>query len=167
MDNFLNIIEASSFLGLVAVGMTFVIISGGIDLSGGSMLALAAVLAAFAAQSGESLAALALPLLVGGTIGLVNGLLISRGRMAPFIVTLAALLFARGLAFAVADNGNTVYHHLATTCGSGSWARASSSASGGPSGSPGSRSSSAGSCSSAPGTGSRCRPSVAARRRPG
>jgi ribose/xylose/arabinose/galactoside ABC-type transport system permease subunit len=109
VDNLLNIIEASSFLGLVAVGMTFVIIGGGIDLSGGSMLALAAVLAAFAAQTGESLAALALPLIVGGTIGLVNGLLISRGRMAPFIVTLAALLFARGLAFAVADNGNTVY----------------------------------------------------------
>src|SRR6478609_7483557 len=109
VDNFLNIIEASSFLGLVAVGMTFVIISGGIDLSGGSILALAAVLAAFAAQTGESLAALALPLLVGGAIGLANGLLISRGRMAPFIVTLAALLFARGAAFAVADNGNTVF----------------------------------------------------------
>src|SRR4029078_1810789 len=64
---------------------------------------------AFAAQSGESLAALLLPLLVGGGIGLANGLLISRGRMGPFMVTLAALLFARGLAFAVADNGNTVY----------------------------------------------------------
>ena len=52
VNNFLNIIEASSFLALVAIGMTFVIIGGGIDLSGGSMLALAAVLAAFAAQSG-------------------------------------------------------------------------------------------------------------------
>jgi ribose/xylose/arabinose/galactoside ABC-type transport system permease subunit len=109
VNNFLNIIEASSFLALVAIGMTFVIIGGGIDLSGGSMLALAAVLAAYAAQSGESLAGLALPLLVGGAIGLANGILIARGRMAPFIVTLAALLFARGLAFAVADNGNTVY----------------------------------------------------------
>jgi ribose transport system permease protein len=109
VDNFLNILEASSFLGLVAVGMTFVIISGGIDLSGGSILALAAVLSAFAAQSGESVAAVALPLLVGGAIGLANGFLISRGGMPPFIVTLAALLFARGLAFAVADNGNTVY----------------------------------------------------------
>src|SRR6478609_9366940 len=65
VNNFLNILEASSFLALVAIGMTFVIIGGGIDLSGGSILALAAVLAAF--------------------------------------------LFARGLAFAVADNGNTVY----------------------------------------------------------
>ncbi len=109
VNNFLNIIEASSFLALVAIGMTFVIIGGGIDLSGGSILALAAVLAAFAAQSGESLAALVLPLLVGGAIGLANGVLISRGRMPPFVVTLAALLFARGLAFAVADNGNTVY----------------------------------------------------------
>jgi ribose transport system permease protein len=109
VDNFLNIIEGSSFLGLVAVGMTFVIISAGIDLSSGSILALAAVLAAFGAQGGESLVALLLPLVVGGAIGLANGLLITRGGMAPFIVTLAALLFARGAAFAVADNGNTVY----------------------------------------------------------
>jgi ribose transport system permease protein len=109
VDNFLNIIEGSSFLGLVAVGMTFVIISAGIDLSSGSMLALAAVLAAYGAQGGESLVALVLPLVVGGAIGLANGLLITRGGMAPFIVTLAALLFARGAAFAVADNGNTVY----------------------------------------------------------
>ena len=85
--------------------MTFVIIGGGIDLSVGSLLALAAVLAAFGSQYG-SLAAVALPLGVCGLIGLVNGLLIARARMAPFIVTLAALLFARGLAFAVSDEGN-------------------------------------------------------------
>jgi ribose transport system permease protein len=109
VDNFLNILEASSFLALVAVGMTFVIISGGIDLSGGSMLALAAVLSAYAAQGGDSLIAMAVPLAVGAAIGATNGFLIARRGMAPFIVTLAALLFARGLAFAVADNGNKVY----------------------------------------------------------
>ena len=108
VDNFLNILEASSFLGLVAVGMTFVIIGGGIDLSVGSLLALAAVLAAYGSQYG-SLVAVALPLGVCGLIGLVNGLLISRARMAPFIVTLAALLFARGLAFAVSDEGNNIF----------------------------------------------------------
>ncbi len=109
VDNLLNILEASSFLGLVAVGMTFVIIGGGIDLSVGSLLALSAVLAAYGSQYG-SVVAVALPLGVCGLIGLFNGLLIARARMAAFIVTLAALLFARGLAFAVSDEGNTIFH---------------------------------------------------------
>ena len=109
VDNLLNILEASSFLGLVAVGMTFVIIGGGIDLSVGSLLALSAVLAAYGSQYG-SVVAVALPLVVCGLIGLFNGLLIARARMAAFIVTLAALLFARGLAFAVSDEGNTIFH---------------------------------------------------------
>lgn len=108
VDNFLNILEASSFLGLIAVGMTFIIIGGGIDLSVGSLLALAAVLTAYGSQYG-SLAAVALPLGVCGLIGLANGVLIARARLAPFIVTLAALLFARGLAFAVSDEGNLIY----------------------------------------------------------
>ena len=109
VDNFLNILEASSFLGLVAVGMTFVIVGGGIDLSVGSLLALSAVLAAYGSQYGSVVAA-ALPLAVCGAIGLFNGLLIARARMAAFIVTLATLLFARGLAFAVSDEGNTIFH---------------------------------------------------------
>ena len=108
-DNLLNILEASSFLGLVAVGMAFVIIGGGIDLSVGSLLALSAVLTAYGSQYG-SVIAIALPLVVCGAIGLANGLLISRARMAPFIVTLATLLFARGLAFAVSNEGNTIFH---------------------------------------------------------
>jgi ribose transport system permease protein len=108
VDNFLNILEASSFLGLIAVGMTFVIIGGGIDLSVGSLLALSAVLAAYGSQSG-SVVAVVLPLAVCGLIGLFNGVLIARARMAAFIVTLAALLFARGLAFAVSDEGNTIF----------------------------------------------------------
>ncbi len=109
VDNLLNILEASSFLGLVAVGMTFVIIGGGIDLSVGSLLALSAVLAAYGSQFG-TFGAIALPLAVCGLIGLTNGLLTARAGMAPFIVTLATLLFARGLAFAVSDEGNTIFH---------------------------------------------------------
>ena len=108
IENFRNIAISSSFLALVAIGMTFVIISGGIDLSVGSLLALAGVLAAYGSRRGSVVAVL-LPLLVCGAIGLVNGLLIARARMAPFIVTLAALLFARGAAFAVSDEGNTTY----------------------------------------------------------
>ena len=108
VENFRNIAISSSFLALIAIGMTFVIIGGGIDLSVGSLLALAGVLAAYGSRQG-SLVAILLPLAVCGAIGLVNGLLIARARMAPFIVTLAALLFARGAAFAVSDEGNTTY----------------------------------------------------------
>jgi ribose/xylose/arabinose/galactoside ABC-type transport system permease subunit len=109
VNNFLNIIEDSSFLLLLAIGMTFVIMGEGIDLSVGSMLALGAVMAAWAGQDGSTILALLLPLIVGAAIGLANGVLVSYGRMAPFIVTLGALLFARGLAFFVADNGNKVF----------------------------------------------------------
>ena len=103
-----NIALDSSYLLLIATGMTFVILSGGIDLSVGSLLAVSGVLTAYASRWG-TLTAVLLPLAVCGLIGLVNGLLIGRARIAPFIVTLAALLFARGLAFAVAEEGNTVY----------------------------------------------------------
>jgi ribose/xylose/arabinose/galactoside ABC-type transport system permease subunit len=103
-----NIALDSSYLLLIATGMTFVILSGGIDLSVGSLLALSGVLTAYGARWG-TLTAVLLPLAVCGVIGLINGLLVGRARIAPFIVTLAALLFARGLAFAVADEGNKVY----------------------------------------------------------
>ncbi len=103
-----NIALDASYLLLIATGMTFVILSGGIDLSVGSLLALSGVLTAYGARWG-TLTAVALPLAVCAAFGLVNGLLIGRARIAPFIVTLAALLFARGLAFAVADEGNRVY----------------------------------------------------------
>lgn len=106
--NFGNIALDSSYLLLIATGMTFVILSGGIDLSVGSLLALSGVLTAYGARWG-TLTAVLLPLVVCGAIGLINGLLVGRARIAPFIVTLAALLFARGLAFAVADEGNKVY----------------------------------------------------------
>lgn len=100
--------EASSFLLIVSVGMTLVIISGGIDLSVGSMLALGAVVTAYSAQWG-SVAAIVAPLIVCGLIGLTQGVLIGASRMPAFIVTLAGLLFARGLAFKISDNGNVTH----------------------------------------------------------
>ena len=103
-----------SFLAVIAIGMTFVIITGGIDLSVGSLYALGGVLAAYGSQWGY-LAALALPLAVCGLIGLINGLLIARTSMAPFIVTLASLLFARGLLLAITDEGATTYQIKADT----------------------------------------------------
>lgn len=106
--NFASMAVASSFLLIISVGMTLVIISGGIDLSVGSMLALGAVLTAYASRWG-SVPAVFLPLVVCTLIGATQGLLIGRARMPPFIVTLAGLLFARGLAFKVSDNGNTTH----------------------------------------------------------
>src|SRR4029453_625465 len=106
-DNFLteqnleNIVLQGAFLGLIVVGMTFVIISGGIDLSVGSMVGLGGILAALTVQASWPLA-LILPPLACGFIGFGNGLLIARARMAPFIVTLAGLLGIRGLALALA-----------------------------------------------------------------
>ena len=101
-QNLENIVLQGAFLGLIVVGLTFVIISGGIDLSVGSMLGLGGVLAAQTIQVFWPLA-LILPPLVCGLIGLGNGLLIAKARMAPFIVTLAGLLGIRGLALALAN----------------------------------------------------------------
>jgi ribose/xylose/arabinose/galactoside ABC-type transport system permease subunit len=100
-QNLQNIVLQGAFLGLIAVGMTFVIISGGIDLSVGSMIAMGGVLAAQAVQVSWPLA-LILPPLLCGLIGFGNGLLIAKAKMAPFIVTLAGLLGIRGLALALA-----------------------------------------------------------------
>jgi ribose/xylose/arabinose/galactoside ABC-type transport system permease subunit len=106
VGNVQNIAIQSSFLAVVALGMTFVIISGGIDLSVGSVFALGGVLAAYGIQWG-SLVGLLLPLVGCGLIGLLNGALVAYGRMAPFIVTLATLLGARGLLLAITDEGST------------------------------------------------------------
>lgn len=168
-ENLLNILRQCSFVGIVAVGMTFVIVLGGIDLSVGSLLAFlgglgiiilntvlqgtevvgaaeaageAARLQAAAREAGEAVkpawtramrdapgllreglarlsvrsgmagseawaaaCAFACMLLAGGTAGLIHGLLVARGRMAPFIATLGGLAAYRSLALTMADGG--------------------------------------------------------------
>jgi len=84
-------------LGLVALGMTFVILTGGIDLSVGSLVAVAAVAAASLAGQGVLVALLA-GIGFATALGLVNGLVIAKARIQPFIVTLAMMIAARGLA---------------------------------------------------------------------
>ncbi|MGI4746417.1 MAG: ABC transporter permease [Janthinobacterium lividum] len=96
-----DIVTAASFLGLVAIGQTLVVIMGGFDLSVGSMVGLGTVLAAYAAPYGV-VAAFAAPMAAGLLVGLIDGLLIVKARMAPFIVTLAALLALKGLAVMLA-----------------------------------------------------------------
>ncbi|WP_113704653.1 ABC transporter permease [Nonomuraea lactucae] len=106
--NAASVVVSSSFLAIIAIGMTFVIISGGIDLSVGSLFVLGGVLAAYGSQYGTAVALL-LPLTVCGVVGLAQGLIIARTGMAPFIVTLAGLLGVRGLMLAISDEGATTF----------------------------------------------------------
>ncbi|MFI8006193.1 ABC transporter permease [Streptomyces sp. NBC_00178] len=98
------ILTQSSVIGVVTVGVTFVIISGGIDLSVGAMVALASVWATtLATQEYGFVGILFTAVVVGLAAGLVNGLLIAYGRLVPFIATLAMLASARGLALLLTD----------------------------------------------------------------
>ena len=96
-NNLTNVLRQNSMLGLVALGMTFVILTGGIDLSVGSLLAVAGVVAAHLAGRGLPVA-LAAGVAVAGVLGLINGVVIAKARIQPFIVTLAMMIAARGLA---------------------------------------------------------------------
>src|SRR5881296_3878216 len=99
VSNLLNVAEQTSINAIVAVGMTFVIISGGIDLSVGSIVALSGVVLGTALQSGHALPlSLLFALVVGLACGVSNGALISWGRLPPFIVTLGTMSIARGAA---------------------------------------------------------------------
>ncbi|WP_228989186.1 ABC transporter permease [Streptomyces sp. DH8] len=98
------ILTQASVIGVVTVGMTFVIISGGIDLSVGAMVALASVWATTVATQEYGFAGVAFTaVIVGLAAGLVNGVLIAYGRLVPFIATLAMLASARGLALQITD----------------------------------------------------------------
>ncbi|ACI50480.1 Monosaccharide-transporting ATPase [Gluconacetobacter diazotrophicus PA1 5] len=105
-DNIANIVRSISETGILALGMTFVIISGGIDLSVGALLGLSSVLtASLMVNHGWGIATtLPLVLLIGTAFGLVQGVLSNRLRIQAFIVTLAGLQAARGLALIASDN---------------------------------------------------------------
>src|SRR5262249_53585295 len=107
-SNLLNVLDQSVRIGVVAVGMTAIIITGGIDLSVGSIAALAPFLAAsyMALHGGPRVNPLALALLgvaitvaVGALAGAVNGIAITRAYLPPFIATLGMMSVVRGLAY--------------------------------------------------------------------
>lgn len=100
---FLNLLIDNAFLCIVAVGMTFVIISGGIDLSVGSVIALTTMVsAALVERHGWSPGAvIPLVLAIGLAFGVLHGVLIERFRLQPFIVTLAGMFLARGLCYLI------------------------------------------------------------------
>ena len=118
VDNLMNVLTRTSFIGIIAVGMTFVIISGGIDLSVGSMAALIAgsmiwlmngLASGAAGHTFAPLAILAIgivsALVLGGLFGCAHGLLITKGRIEPFIVTLGTLGIFRAVLTWLADGG--------------------------------------------------------------
>jgi ribose/xylose/arabinose/galactoside ABC-type transport system permease subunit len=98
-SNLLNVAQQTSINAIVAAGMTFVIVSGGIDLSVGSIVAVSGVVLGTMLQGGVPIPiALAASVLAGVSCGLINGLLISIGRLPPFIATLGMMSIARGAA---------------------------------------------------------------------
>ena len=103
--NFKSVATQSVIVALGALGMTFIIVSGGIDLSAASNIALSSVITAYAINAGAApLVAVVLGVLTGGLVGLANGALITRLRLIPFIVTLGMMGIARGVAKWIAGN---------------------------------------------------------------
>lgn len=110
-SNILNVLRQVSIVSIISIGMTLVIIAGGIDLSVGSMLALSSLVTAILMMKAKVNIPLSIfaGIVVGAILGLINGLLItSRIRMAPFIATLAMLSIARGITMVI-TGGMPIY----------------------------------------------------------
>jgi ribose/xylose/arabinose/galactoside ABC-type transport system permease subunit len=103
VGNLINVLRQISLNGILAVGVTYVLLTGGVDLSLGSVVALTGVVAACLAHPGQYpvVVPIAAGILAGTTCGAVNGLVITQGRVAPFIATLGMMTVARGLALVV------------------------------------------------------------------
>jgi ribose transport system permease protein len=120
-NNVFTILQQASAIGVVTVGMTFVIIGGGIDLSVGAIIAVAGVWSTtLATQSYGAAGMIFTAIVVGVVVGLINGVLISYGRLVPFIATLAMMVAARGLAAQISGkqtqvSTNTTINSIATT----------------------------------------------------
>jgi ribose transport system permease protein len=114
LGNLTDILRQVSLIGIISLGMTFVILTGGIDLSVGSVLALSTALTATALVHGwtggppmlQIAAAIAIAVLASGAVGALNGLAVARLGVQPFIVTLAAMIGVRGLAKWFTGNEN-------------------------------------------------------------
>ncbi len=111
---FLNLFIDNAFLIIIAVGMTFVILSGGIDLSVGSIIALTSMIAASLTMNAQLSPVLVIPisLLVGTVLGFCMGCLIHYFNLQPFIVTLAGMFLARGLCYLISVESITINHEF-------------------------------------------------------
>lgn len=108
-QNILNLLQQSSFVGIVSIGMTFVILVAGIDLSVGAILALTGMCVSILLSTGMNpVLAIFITLIVGAGLGFVNGFISTKFKVPAFIATLAMMVSARGLAL-LTTNGEPVY----------------------------------------------------------
>lgn len=121
LGNLINLVRQISINGILAVGVTYVLLTGGVDLSLGSLVALTGVIAAMFAHPAKH--AVVVPIVAGvaggALCGAINGFLVTRGRMAPFVVTLGMMTSARGLALLL-SGGRPVSNLSAAFTGIGS-----------------------------------------------
>ncbi|MFF2856610.1 ABC transporter permease, partial [Peribacillus sp. NPDC058002] len=109
VQNLLNLLQQSSFVGIVSIGMTFVILVAGIDLSVGAVLALAGMLVSILLGTGMNpILAIVITLIAGAFLGFVNGFVSTKFKVPAFIATLAMMVSARGLAL-LSTNGEPIY----------------------------------------------------------
>jgi ribose/xylose/arabinose/galactoside ABC-type transport system permease subunit len=125
LGNLVNLVRQISINGILAVGVTYVLLTGGVDVSLGSVVALTGVAAAMFAHPGQHalLVPVGMGVLAGAACGVINGTLVTRGRMAPFVVTLGMMTSARGLALLL--SGGRPVSNLSTAftgIGSGNFA---------------------------------------------
>ena len=106
-SNLFNILRQISMFGILSVGMTFVIVSGGIDLSVGSIIALVCVITANMVNDHGIIPAILVALLAGALVGLINGVGIAYGKLQPFIMTLGTMYMASGAA-SIYTNGTPI-----------------------------------------------------------
>lgn len=119
-DNLLTILRLAAVIGVVSIGMTFVITGGGIDLSVGAIVALSSVWATTTGTQAMAddigwIAMVFSALLVGAACGAINGVLVAYGRIVPFIATLAMLASARGLAEIISDRKTQIIRNQGFT----------------------------------------------------
>ncbi|BCV22696.1 ABC transporter permease [Moorella sp. Hama-1] len=104
VGNFLNLLQQSAVIGIVSVGMTFVIITGGIDLSVGSILALAGMVVGILLRNGMAIPfAVFITLIAGAVLGGISGFITTKARVPAFLATLAMMVAARGMALLTTD----------------------------------------------------------------
>ncbi len=106
--NIYNLLRQNSMIGLIAVAMTMVILTGGIDLSVGAVCSMTSVIAAYLSFTENPFIILVLPLLIGTLFGLMNGFVVARMQVAPIISSLGFQLIARGISL-VMTNGETMH----------------------------------------------------------
>jgi len=101
-ENLLHLLRQVSLIAIVTTGQTLVILSGGIDLSVGSVVALSSIISVSSVNLGYSrLFVVFASLLIGGAFGIINALLVTRVGLSPFVSTLATMVIARGIAFVI------------------------------------------------------------------